>query len=364
MAGICYKGFLSLFISFIITPSLQAQSFYSIGGSIHKGFIAQHTDAIGHLALSHPTGFEIYVKKHTYGKKLWQQLHNYPDVGFSVHYFDFKNPMLGKAVSVFSFIDFYIIKKKKSELIIKTAAGINYATNPYDRENNNKNVALGSTFAYAFQGRLSYNFQLIDRLKLTTALTLTHFSNGAFKKPNMGINIPTANIGLLYYLQKDKPAYIRDDSPPEFDSEPKFNIVFASGVKEIDVIGSGKFPFFTLSIYMDKQISPTNIINIGIDGFYNMATKEEIKIDRGLSDNDHPDFKRAGLVAGHEVLFGKVSLLTQLGIYLYRPYKSDKAIYQRYGLKYRITEQLFAGISLKSHYGKADAVEWGIGVRL
>src|SRR5690606_2333792 len=130
----------------------------------------------------------------------------------------------------------------------------------------------------------------------------------------------------------------------------------ASGIKEIDPIGGKKYSFLTFSLLASRQTSLTNSFALGVDLFYSFATKEEIEIDRELN-GEKPDFKRIGLVAGHELHLGRVSFITQLGAYIYRPYKSDKPVYQRYGFKYIFHDRLFGGVFLKTHYGKADAVE-------
>ncbi len=45
-------------------------------------------------------------------------------------------------------------------------------------------------------------------------LGFMHFSNGATKTPNYGINIPTANMGIAYRLGKPTP-YTRKKLLPE-----------------------------------------------------------------------------------------------------------------------------------------------------
>ena len=76
------------------------------------------------------------------------------------------------------------------------------------------------------------------------------------------------------------------------------------------------------------------------------------------------DCKRVGLFVGHELFINRLSLITQLGYYVYYPYDFEGRTYFRLGLKWYIYKSMFAAISLKSHGAKAEAVEFGIGVRL
>jgi hypothetical protein len=76
------------------------------------------------------------------------------------------------------------------------------------------------------------------------------------------------------------------------------------------------------------------------------------------------DFKRVGLFVGHELFINKLSLVTQLGYYVYYPFDFEGRVYNRVGLKHYFGQKWFGTITLKSHAAAAEAVEFGIGVRL
>ena len=343
---------------------------YTIGANVFRGFIMKHDHRIGHLIREHPVGLELFINKNTYGKKSWQQLYNYPDIGFSLAYFDFKVPELGKVIASTVYLDFYLKRWKKSEMIFKVGTGLGFSTNPYDRETNNKNNVIGSTITFTLQGRLGYNFQINDRLRLTPALTISHFSNGAFKMPNKGINIISANLGFSYLLgEQSRPELTGSPIDENFDTNKDkklhYNFSVFGGVREIIPIGGDKHPFINTVLYVDKKVSKRSALLLGGDFFYSWAVKQEIKTARGLEGEEKPDYKRAAITVGHELLVSKISLITQLGVYIYKPFKSSgKPVYQRYGLKYYFNDKLFSGVFLRAHYGVAQNVEWGLGIRL
>ncbi|MGE5943630.1 MAG: acyloxyacyl hydrolase, partial [Flavobacteriales bacterium] len=76
------------------------------------------------------------------------------------------------------------------------------------------------------------------------------------------------------------------------------------------------------------------------------------------------DYKRVGFFVGHELFVNKTSLVTQLGYYTYYPYDFEGRTYFRVGLKRYINDKWFGALTLKSHGAKAEAVEFGVGVRL
>jgi hypothetical protein len=183
--------------------------------------------------------------------------------------------------------------------------------------------------------------------------------------PNSGVNVPALKIGVHYVPHPLRVTRsIADTIPDIFKNKWQFNFSTAFTMKEVRLPGGKKYPGMVISAYVNKKINKKSALNVGLDGFYNTAIKYQIRKDEDLDTLHLPDFKRAGITLGHELFFGRMSMLTQLGTYVYMPYnKIDTQVYQRYGLKYAISRHTFAGIYLKSHFGTADFVEWTIGTK-
>ncbi len=97
--------------------------------------------------------------------------------------------------------------------------------------------------------------------------------------------------------------------------------------------------------------------------YSSVTLKEDIKYDLTVSI-DKPDFKRFAGTAGFEYLINRVSLIGQLGVYFYNPYKAYGWFYERLGLKYRFTDKIYGSITVKAHYANAEMAEFGIGLKL
>jgi hypothetical protein len=52
-----------------------------------------------------------------------------------------------------------------------------------------------------------------------------------------------------------------------------------------------------------------------------------------------------------------------MGVYVYSPYPAEAPFYLRNGLKCYFLPRLFGAITLKTHYGTADFVEWTVGIK-
>jgi len=317
---------------------------------------------MGHLSQGITRGLEMYINKNTYGHQVWEQVFKYPDVGFALSYYNYGSEKLGETLGGLLYVDFYLFRSRSFDVILKIGTGIGYHTNPYNSETNNQNIAVGSAFTQSMQMRGGINYKLTDRWKLTLAATMSHFSIAAFTQPNKGVNIVSANLGCTYRITQPQPEKVVLDTTYRWDRRLKYNANINYGLKEIPPIGGPKYAVYVLSFYVNKQVSKTNILNLGIDGFNNTALKEEMKqLDMDPGSIDH---KRIGITLGHELKLHRVSLLTQIGAYIYRPFKTDKPIYQRLAIKFYTGEHIYFHYGFLTHYAKADHLEFGIGLTL
>jgi len=333
------------------------------------GVIANHNSNILHLITGHPEGVLVSWNRKTFGKKKWEQRFNYPDLGASFLYQDFKNEYLGENYSLYGHYNFYFLKRN---IMFRIGQGIAYATNPYDRNSNNRNVAFGTRLLSSTYMMLNYKKERLfkSRFGIQTGLTLTHYSNANIKAPNTSINTISANIGLTYSLGNEtENEYIKRDKDSLLVREPvRYNIAFRGGINQGDVIGTKQYPFYIASFYADKRIGNVSAIQIGADAFFSDFLKEEIKFNsiaypENKVDPD-TDYKRIGVFVGHELFINKMSIITQFGYYVYYPYEFETRIYERIGVKRYFGDKIFGSVTLKAHAAAAEALEFGIGVRL
>ena len=168
------------------------------GFSAHYGYIINHQDFVGHLATSHPAGFELSAYWLTTGKYGWEKAYRYPKIGLSFFYYDFRNPTLGKAYAIVPHMKWTWRKTKRSRLEFKLGPGVVYTPNPWTVHSNPKNVLFSSILNNVMYAGLEYSYRISPRIKLNTGLHLTHYSNAAYSLPNAGINIPSVNLKRDY----------------------------------------------------------------------------------------------------------------------------------------------------------------------
>ena len=360
-----YWHYLVLFMGFVsFSQEKQHDSYFDV--NYIYGNIALHNNDILHLITGHPEGLILSWNKKTFGNKAWEQRYNYPDYGASFIYQNLKNDVLGDIYGLFAHYNFYFFKRR---LMLRIGQGFAYSTNPYDRETNHRNIAFGSDILSSTYLMLNYKKERIfDRFGIQAGLVFTHFSNANFKAPNTSINVLSLNLGVTYKLDEKDSEYIKAETNEKFTQPIKYNFVFRSGINESDVVGSGQFPFYIVSAYADKRINHKSALQLGADMFFSNFLKKHIRYNAVAFPNDNidpdTDYKRVGLFAGHELFINRLSVVTQFGYYVYYPFDFEGQFYQRIGMKWYFDDKWFGALTLKTHAAKAEAVEFGIGIRL
>lgn len=343
---------------------------FSIELDLFHGSIVKHNPDISHLITDHPTGFILSYNKKTYGFTESEGRYNFPDWGFTFAYQDMKNPFLGETYSIYGHYNFYFWKRRLS---VGIGQGVAFNTNPYDPETNFENNAYGSTILSSTLLRARFiQENIYEGIGANVGMGFIHYSNANFKAPNNSTNTFYFNVGLSYQFNTiNFPNYIPAGSwkSSNYAERIKFNLAIRAGLNEADVNGLGQHPFLVVSAFADKRINYKSTFQVGADVFFSNFLIDLIRFrsiafpEEGLSGDE--DYRRIGVFAGHELRFGKTAFVSQVGYYVYWPYEFENRIYNRLGLKrYFFDEKFFAVITVHGHYAKAEAAEFGIGIRL
>lgn len=345
----------------------QPKNYFSADASYFYGSIIEHNPHIAHLRTGHPRGFILGFNKKSFGFEEWEARYNYPDVGVSFSYQDLQEPALGENFGLYAHMNFYLLKRL---LMFRIGQGLAYAGNPYHPDENYRNNAYGSRLlssTYLMANLKKEN--ILAGLGLQGGISVIHYSNADFKSPNTSTNTFSFNLGVNYDLNRGElPEYIPKNR--EKYSEPiHLNLVLRGGVNTMGIIGSPQYPFLTFSAYADKRLNYKSTLQAGSELFLSKAMAERIRYQsiafpQGDTSGDE-DSRRVGVFVGHQLTFDKLSVITHLGYYVYFPYEHYvNQVYNRVGLQRKITEKLWASLSVRSHWANAEAVELSIGYRL
>ncbi|MGI4835931.1 MAG: acyloxyacyl hydrolase [Janthinobacterium lividum] len=335
-----------------------------IWGAYGQGsIIISHTQPVAHLVSSHPLGAELNVQRQTTGAAPWHAWYKYPKVGLALVYYDYRNPLLGASYAATAYLSKSISRTARHDFSFRLGTGLGYFPLHYDLYTNRKNTFISSPLNATIQLRFEYDVALSEHLGLLLALGLHHYSNGATDKPNYGINLPTVAVGVNYHQQR--PATVRPGyAPAPPDVGHNFLTISTSvAFKRRSAFDPTTYLVNSVTLAAGRRLNRKSNLVVGLEGFYDRSLRAA-QLDTARDTRHLPDTRKAGALVGHELLLGRLALVTHLGVYFYNPYKSNPFYYERVGLKYQFTPWLFGAVDLKVHRATADALELKAGLRL
>jgi hypothetical protein len=335
---------------------------WSLAAQLHHGFLLAHRPLIVPLQQNHIYGTEVSINKRNLTPGSWQQIYGYPETGLSVAFWNLGNSArLGKAVTVIPYINYPVCENRIMDFSIKFGWGLGYVEKIFDADHNYKNVAIGSHLNFALTLQPRFSFKLSESMQCFAGPSITHFSNGSIVTPNLGINLVTFNAGLDVKIGKKIP--LTYSELEAFSKKRRISVFTAGSVKQI-YPANGKYYFAaTLSLNYALQQTRKSAFGLGADLFYDNSIHKKLE-ERNLVLNNKLETLRSGIYGSYELIMADLTVVLNMGGYLYTKLHNDGTFYHRFGLRYRLTEKLFICMNLKSHWGKADYVEWGIGYQI
>lgn len=345
---------------FSVSQTLPKKDFI-LSGQAHYGFIISHRNNMSHLIKGYVSGAELNYTLRTDGRKAWQQIHNYPEIGVGFLYLELANhPQLGHLMSLYPFTNIRLNKlNKKVNLNLRLGTGLAYITKPFDINTNPKNIVIGSYLNGFVNLRLSSTFILAEAWRIDAGLGLTHASNGSFSTPNLGLNMVTINLGLGYAFG-NKICQYRKDVIPKVNRKWERSIISVVGVKEMEMPDGPKYMAYGLQANLYRILNYKSSFGGGVEISYNNVTKQ-VWEEKSIHTDKISDIIQVGAKVGYSFTMHRLSLPIDFGVYIYKRQDYNGLFFHRIGLRYMITKSLIANVTLRTHWATADYFEWGIG---
>lgn len=338
-----------------------------LGVGVHYGFIIPHNPNMKYLIKSHVPALEIRLAVRTNGERKWERIYKLPDKGLGFYAANLGNPEeLGWALGFFPYINFPLNPDGKVKFYLRTCDGIGIITKPYNRLENHKNNAIGSYFNAFINLQLSTSFNLSSHLRIESGFGLTHLSNGAFSKPNMGINIAGLHLAISPLLRPAfQPSKNKPLRPGVQDSSKYFlNLAATAGPSESGRPDGDKY--LTLSVQSNfwNNLSDKSRFCLGADLFYSYSNLYNAVHDTVFDTSNKLNNLQLGIKVGYELVVGRFSLPLESGFYAFTKTTGNGYIYSRIGIRFMATDRLQLIYSLKTHWATAENQEIGFGYRI
>jgi hypothetical protein len=319
--------------------------------------------------------FSLRLSTQTTGEHLWEQLCNYPTWGIALTALDFYDQAeIGIPLALNGFIDAPIFRLDRLSLNYDLGFGVTFNWKSFNPYTNQYNIAIGAGEAFMSTAGLNLEYALTDHIDISGGAAFSHFSNGAIKLPNFGINAIAPKVSLKYNFY-ERPKFIKHEIP-KFTPHNEWVFSTFAGMKNViyDSVNVGLsekyegvfFPIYGISVLFNRQVSYSSKIGIGMTVNYNESINAQVAVDnKELVDIDGRliDGFQVSVYPSYELCADRISVVLQPAFYILRKNTKNQSpvFHQRVMIKYHINDQLFAGITLRDYSVHADFVEWTLG---
>ena len=292
---------------------------------------------------------------------VYSKIYRKPKLGIGLGFMNFKNPQLGKPYMFYGYTEIPINKKERRlNFTYGIGAGIAWNFNHYNKINNPGNEAIGSSINAHLQANFSMYYWLSEHFIMGIGTGFRHFSNGAFQKPNAGINIIPLSFSIQYKVLEKEVNNVRTELPP-FRRQWSYSLYNSIGVKQIVRNQPAVFKDL-IGFNAGYKFSYKYRLAAGFDFTYTAGSAQR---NTAPESNFSKSVSYGPYVGWEWFLTDRLYIPFYLGAYLHRNMENEEenVLFQRIGLRYAVvpSQAFVVGIGLKSHLGAADFIEFTLG---
>ncbi len=336
----------------------------SLSVKFHRGIVLPFHDDMIYMLKDFSNGVELNYGSRNFSKNSWQANFNYPEIGLGLYYGTLGNDEIyGSGIALFPYINQYIYRSTRFSAEYKSSLGLAYVTKIYDYKTNPYNSCISSHVNAYIGFGLLLDYRITDRIVFNATASLTHFSNGAVKKPNYGINILSTTIGAKYMFN-EKPTPVIDKIKVSKSKEQEILVVVSCGQSQ-HFNNTSKYYNVNLNVNYLWHLNSKKAIGIGFDEIYSKsipyiwANFEE----ESYSSFSNSDYFVSSVFASYNIFLGKATAYIHLGAYVFSNIQPVQPVYPRIGVRYRITDNLVSSLGVKASFCASEFLEFGVGYR-
>lgn len=304
----------------------------------------------------------------------------HPTIGFGVNVVQFnESDELGTPIALFGFLNGPFKRWRRVSLDYEIALGFAFNWKPFDPVNNPDNVSIGAKESAYVDLGVQASFAVTDRLYANAGFNVTHYSNGALRKPNQGVNMIAPEIGLRYDLYKDGPVSPSTGHRSVFHPSTDLDIAVFGGsqnviydslnVELIEKYEGVNYLAVGIQATVSRHFAFKSKLGVGFSADYNGAHDAQVSVANGDVETVRSPFHeklQLSIYPSYEFVINKTSILVQPSFYVARTNASGQTpvFYQRLGIRQTIRPWLFVGMNLRAYQlHVSEFLEWNIGYR-
>ena len=364
-------------------PNLQISTGLQLGQFLGTNDYLKTLDKRNFIGVS----AEITVQ--TDGSKEWHKRFGRPYYGGGIIAFDLlKHKDMGKPFAVYGTFGGVIKETPTHSFNYETSGGFAFNWTPFNQEKGYHNQTFGSSTSIYINLGANYKYYIGKHLDLSLGLNFNHFSNGALKLPNKGLNTFSPKLSLTYRFNERE--FTSKDTLSAFDKYSTLDVNVFGAVRhsifygvdpgfdysDVDMIDKFKGRYYQnwgVETVYHRQVTYKSSLGLGVGLMYDEDYNHRFYQDESGAIQSTKRFKKDQLLLNifpsYRLSISKFAIHVQPGFYIFKKSidrRYDKTIfYQRVGFQYTIGKNFLIGIGLRSFkFHKADYIEWRLGYRI
>jgi Lipid A 3-O-deacylase (PagL) len=317
------------------------------------------------------TETDVNLMWHTYGRKPWQQRAHYPTFGIGLCYVDYgMNSVYGRCFGAYPNLTLPLVSGVRWEWTVRGGVGAGYVTKKFSRTEpiDTVNVAIGSNVNAFIMFMTDARYHINTHWDAQLGLGATHISDGSTGKPNLGINMVGAHLGVRYFPVTSSPRRIRD-TLPQLSRRWLIQARLSMAMVARNTSGGPDYPVYIAAAYASRRWSNVCRYFAGMDYYYHDEIYQYLRFNGLEPGHEAQNSWQSALFAGNEFIFGRMSIIVQMGAYLHQTYVKQDPVYEKVGGQYYFVQrekgpvrEVFMSVCLKTHETVAELVEAGFGI--
>jgi hypothetical protein len=265
---------------------------------------------------------------------------------------------IGHSISLLTYIEKPIILKNE-KLKLLSGIGIAYHTEKHTIENwQNKAISTDVTWAY----RLGVYYSIWSNSQLDSRINLNylHYSNGHIQWPNSGINTLALGLNMTYngFKATENPnEKVISEKDIKKEKQTFFSLQTGIGQHALYRFYNYRRNVYSFDFMYGKIYNKIHKVGLGVYMRQYTNNYKYIKEGNNLVSEDYPELQKnpflnsssMGIALNYEFLMQHVSIETELGLTLYRPF---------FPAEYRLNATLINKQTGLYENGKAEGMEY------
>jgi len=377
------KALSIIFILFLTQASCwtQVKSTAGFVGGFHIGKLIKIASEFPDRSLLYQV--DLGAVWQSQGDKYWHRAYNFPETHLKAVYSNYGNKdILGSSVSLLAEMHNEIRLSDHWFFNWNAGFGFTFFNKPFDAINNPTNLVIGSSIVGTPVIGAGIGKQFNEKTSLALVVNFRHSSNGHFRVPNLGANIPLVGFEVKSKLPKINPMKIYK----VLCDSNRYSLTVGGGVGFHEIEGT-TFPtdgpiygVYHVRIEGTKRASVKSSIHTGVIFNFSEASRRFILNESLFNGNTSGNNLKVVGYIGHEFHFSHLGIFVDLGFNLYDPFRKelikqgfiesnfmDTHFSNEFGFNFYLKDPISnpkanvaLHVSLRTIWGKADYLNLGV----